>query len=181
MGEGEGLSHEAGTVIFLASIIMWILLNFGTTGFVTDISDSFGSLIGKAIVPVFAPLGLGLLADRGSADLGDRGKRSGCVQLQCAVRDPEYYHISRDGKLRGAAGQHGIRRGKRVFADGILSSVCAVYSNDCDDPQGSGKRKTDRRIILFQLAVAWVVSFIAFHVAADSVEDRALVFTYPYY
>ena len=50
---------KAGTVIFLASIIMWILLNFGTTGYVTDISESFGSLIGKAIVPFFAPLGLG--------------------------------------------------------------------------------------------------------------------------
>src|SRR5699024_11197811 len=27
---------KAGTVIFLASIIMWVLLNFGTTGYVTD-------------------------------------------------------------------------------------------------------------------------------------------------
>ena len=34
---------KAGTVIFLASVRMWIILNFGPTGYVTDISLSFGS------------------------------------------------------------------------------------------------------------------------------------------
>ena len=38
---------------------MWIILNLGTAGYVTDISQSFGSMIGKAIVPIFKPLGLG--------------------------------------------------------------------------------------------------------------------------
>ena len=50
---------KAGTVIFVASVIMWILLNFGPQGYVTDISQSFGSMIGKAIVPLFKPTGLG--------------------------------------------------------------------------------------------------------------------------
>lgn len=50
---------KAGTVIFLASIIMWVLLNFGVHGYTTDIAESFGSMIGKAVVPVFAPTGLG--------------------------------------------------------------------------------------------------------------------------
>ena len=50
---------KAGTVIFIASVIMWGILNFGPHGYVTDISESFGSLIGKTIVPVFAPIGLG--------------------------------------------------------------------------------------------------------------------------
>ena len=88
--------------------------------------------------------GAGLLADRGSADLGDRGKRSGCVQLQCAVRDPEYYHISRDGKLRGAAGRHGIRRGKRIFSYGVLSAVCALYGyHRYDQPRGRQQEDDD--------------------------------------
>lgn len=34
-------------------------LNFGPHGYVTDITQSFGSLIGKAIVPLFRPAGLG--------------------------------------------------------------------------------------------------------------------------
>ena len=44
---------KAGTVIFLASVIMWVLLNFGPTGYVTNIGESFGSIVGKAIVPLF--------------------------------------------------------------------------------------------------------------------------------
>lgn len=50
---------KAGTVIFVASVIMWVLLNFGPRGYVTDITQSFGSLAGKAIVPLFRPAGLG--------------------------------------------------------------------------------------------------------------------------
>lgn len=50
---------KAGTVIFVASVIMWSILNFGPQGYVTDISQSFGSIVGRAIVPVFRPAGLG--------------------------------------------------------------------------------------------------------------------------
>mgnify|MGYP000093264405 FL=1 len=50
---------KAGTVIFIASIIMWAVMNLGPHGFVSDISESFGSIIGKALVPVLAPAGLG--------------------------------------------------------------------------------------------------------------------------
>ena len=50
---------KAGTVIFIASIIMWGILNFGPHGYVTDISESFGSMIGKAVIPLFKPVGLG--------------------------------------------------------------------------------------------------------------------------
>lgn len=50
---------KAGTVIFIASVIMWGILNFGPTGYVTDITQSFGSLIGKMAVPLFEPAGLG--------------------------------------------------------------------------------------------------------------------------
>ena len=50
---------KAGTTIFVASIIMWLLLNFGPGGYTTDMAASFGALLGKWIVPFFAPIGLG--------------------------------------------------------------------------------------------------------------------------
>lgn len=50
---------KAGTVIFIASIIMWGVMNLGPHGFVSDISESFGAIIGKALVPLLAPAGLG--------------------------------------------------------------------------------------------------------------------------
>lgn len=50
---------KAGTTIFVASIILWGLLNFNVTGLVADSSESFGAQIGAFIVPVLKPAGLG--------------------------------------------------------------------------------------------------------------------------
>lgn len=49
---------KAGTTIFIASIILWFLMNLGTTGIVSEVSDSFISVIGKAILPIFKPIGI---------------------------------------------------------------------------------------------------------------------------
>lgn len=50
---------KAGTTIFVASILIWFLLNFGITGMVSDVSMSFGAMLGKCLEPVLAPAGLG--------------------------------------------------------------------------------------------------------------------------
>lgn len=51
---------KAGTTIFLASIVIWLLLNFGMTGKVADPADSFGAVLGHLLVPFLAPAGLGM-------------------------------------------------------------------------------------------------------------------------
>lgn len=51
---------KAGTTIFLASIAIWFLLNFGVTGMVDNPGDSFGAVIGRLLVPVLTPAGLGM-------------------------------------------------------------------------------------------------------------------------
>ncbi len=51
---------KAGTTIFIASIIIWLVLNFGPAGMVTDPGDSFGAMIGKWLEPVMRPAGLGM-------------------------------------------------------------------------------------------------------------------------
>lgn len=50
---------KAGTTIFLASVILWFILNFGSNGMVEDMSQSFGATIGKWLVPVMRFSGLG--------------------------------------------------------------------------------------------------------------------------
>ncbi|MBO5094574.1 MAG: ferrous iron transport protein B [Lachnospiraceae bacterium] len=52
--------EKAGTTIFIASIIIWFVLNFGIHGMVADPSDSFGAAIGRGLVPLLAPAGLGM-------------------------------------------------------------------------------------------------------------------------
>lgn len=51
---------KAGTTIFVGSVLLWVIMNFGPGGMVTDISDSFAASIGRFLVPVLAPAGLGL-------------------------------------------------------------------------------------------------------------------------
>ncbi len=51
---------KAGTTIFLASIVIWFILNFGFNGKVEDMSQSFGAVLGHYLVPVLKPAGLGL-------------------------------------------------------------------------------------------------------------------------
>lgn len=51
---------KAGTTIFVASILIWFLLNFGIGGMVEDPADSFGAVIGHVLVPALKPAGLGM-------------------------------------------------------------------------------------------------------------------------
>ena len=51
---------KAGTTIFVASILIWFVLNFGPQGMVAQTADSFGAMIGKVLVPVLAPAGMGM-------------------------------------------------------------------------------------------------------------------------
>lgn len=50
---------KAGTTIFLASVLLWFLLNFSTGGLTENMSESFAASIGKILAPLFIPCGLG--------------------------------------------------------------------------------------------------------------------------
>lgn len=50
--------ERAGTVIFIASVILWFLLNFNFSG-LTDMTTSIGADFGKLIAPIFKPAGFG--------------------------------------------------------------------------------------------------------------------------
>lgn len=51
---------KAGTTIFAASVIIWFILNFGPSGMVSDMSQSYGAVAGRLLAPVLAPAGLGM-------------------------------------------------------------------------------------------------------------------------
>lgn len=59
----RGFIIKAGTILFLACVVMWFLGGFGVVdghfGMVEDPSDSVLAVIGTFIAPVFAPLGFG--------------------------------------------------------------------------------------------------------------------------
>jgi ferrous iron transport protein B len=156
---------KAGTVIFLASIIMWALLNFGTTGYVTDISDSFGSMVGKLIVPFFEPLGLGYWQIVVALISGIAAKEvvvSSCsvlfgIQNITTAHGMDSFVAVLASMGFGAANAYALM----VFC--LLYVPCTATIATIRREVGSAKLTCG--IVLFQLAVAWVMSFIAFHVA----------------
>ena len=156
---------KAGTVIFLASIIMWALLNFGTTGYVTDISDSFGSVVGRLIVPFFEPLGLGYWQIVVALISGIAAKEvvvSSCsvlfgIQNITTAHGMDSFVAVLASMGFGAANAYALM----VFC--LLYVPCTATIATIRREVGSAKLTCG--IVLFQLAVAWVMSFIAFHVA----------------
>ena len=59
----KGFIIKAGTILFLACVVMWFLAGFGFSsegfGLVEDSSESLLAAIGGVLAPLFAPLGFG--------------------------------------------------------------------------------------------------------------------------
>ncbi len=156
---------KAGTVIFLASIVMWLLLNFGPSGYVTEIGESFGSIVGKAIVPFFKPLGLGYWQIVVALIAGIAAKEvvvSSCSVLFGIQNITTAHGMDSFVTLLGTMG-FGAANAYALMVFCLLYVPCTATIATIHREVGS--KKITAGIICFQLAVAWIVSFIAFHVA----------------
>ena len=156
---------KAGTVIFLASIVMWLLLNFGPSGYVTEIGESFGSIVGKAIVPFFKPLGLGYWQIVVALIAGIAAKEvvvSSCSVLFGIQNITTAHGMDSFVTLLGTMG-FGAANAYALMVFCLLYVPCTATIATIHREVGS--KRITAGIICFQLAVAWIVSFIAFHVA----------------
>lgn len=157
---------KAGTVIFIASIIMWGILNFGPHGYVADISESFGSMIGKAVIPVFKPVGLGYWQIIVALIAGIAAKE--VVVSSCSV----LFGIQNITTAKGMdAMVHTL--GSLGFGAAnaySLMTFCLLYI-PCTAAIATIHRelkswKYTFGILLYQLLTAWTVSFLVYHIAA---------------
>lgn len=155
---------KAGTVIFVASVILWRLLNFGPSGYVTDISNSFGSIIGKAAVPLFAPVGLGYWQIVVALIAGIAAKE--VVVSSCSVLFGVQNITTTDGMSTMVATLGALGFGAaNAYA---LMVFCLLYI-PCTATIATINREVESKkltalIIFFQFAVAWVMSFLVYHI-----------------
>ena len=75
---------KAGTTIFVASIVLWFVLNFGPAGYISDVTESFAAMFGKILAPLLAPAG------GSSADFRTVSQRGGGIQLFRAFWNQQY-------------------------------------------------------------------------------------------
>ncbi len=154
---------KAGTIIFFASIAMWFLLNFGPSGFSGKMSDTFGSLLGKALVPFFAPIGLGFWQIAVALIAGISAKE--VVVSSCAVLFGISNITSDAGMAAMTASLTGIGFGAlnayALMTFSLLYVPCAATLATIKKETGSWG--WTGLCALFQIGVAWIVTFLVYH------------------
>ena len=155
---------RAGTVIFVASILMWVLLNCGPGGLADDMSQSFGAIVGSVLEPVFAPIGLGYWQIVVALLSGLAAKE--VVVSSCGV----LFGIN---NLNSDAGMDSMVAILAAMGFGAvnayaLMTFCLLYT-PCTATLATIKRESGSwswtiQAMIFQLAVAWVVTFIVYRI-----------------
>ena len=154
---------KAGTTIFIATIIIWVLLNFGAGGYVTDMSESFGAVIGHWIAPFFAPVGLGFWQIAVALIAGISAKE--VVVSSCAVLFGIVNASSPEGMVEFSAALGSIGFGSLNAL--CLMVFCLLYI-PCTAALATVRRESSTKYMLFtaafQLAVAWVVTLLVYQI-----------------
>ena len=158
---------KAGTTIFIASIVIWFLLNIGVSGKVTDPSMSFGAAIGKVLVPVLEPAGLGMWQIAVALISGISAKE--VVVSSFAV----LFHIS---NINSQLGLQTIIQNIHTFDPGFgpinaysLMLFCLLYvpciATIATIKKESNSWKFTISLVFFQIMLAWTVSVVFYQVA----------------
>lgn len=153
---------KAGTTIFLASIVLWFVLNSGPGGFVTDVSQSFAAIVGRLLVPVLKPAGLGDWRIAVALISGLSAKEVVVSSFSVLFGISNINSFAGMGELSMALGSVGFG-GVNAYA---LMIFCLLYS-PCIAAVAAIKRETGSArwtllMVLFQLTVAWLASVIVY-------------------
>lgn len=165
LGKIKEYLTRAGTVIFIASILMWILLHFGPAGYTADITATYGSLLGEWLIPYFAPLGLGYWQIILAVIAGISAKEvvvSSCVVL---------FAVENITTAAGISSFSAILRAMGFGPANALSMMvfCLLYI-PCIAALATIKKESKSWPWMlfsagFQITAAWLVSFVVYRLA----------------
>ncbi len=153
---------KAGTTIFVASIVLWFVLNMGPGGIVDDVSGSFAAMIGRFLVPALKPAGLGSWQIAVALISGLSAKE--VVVSSFSV----LYGIS---NINSAAGMTELSHILAIDGFGPVNAYalmifCLLYT-PCVAAIGTIRRETGSiswtaGMVVFQLVVAWIMAVLVF-------------------
>lgn len=153
--------EKAGTIIFIASIILWGVLNIGPTGFVENAEESFGAIIGRVLVPILKPAGLGYWQIAVALISGISAKEvvvssiNVLYGVEIASKSTELYTVLNNTGF------------------GNLNAICLMIFSllyvPCIATMATIKNETKSirftiRLILFQILLAWVITTIIYQI-----------------
>ncbi len=156
--------EKAGTTIFVATLIIWGLLNFGPSGYSPDMEHGYGALLGAWLVPVLAPIGLGFWQIGLALIAGISAKE--VVVSSCAVLFGVVNASSPEGMAAFASSLEAIGFGPlNAFC---LMVFCLLYI-PCAASLMTIRKEADSWAWMgitacFQLLVAWLVTLGVYHI-----------------
>ena len=157
---------KAGTTIFVASIVIWFLLNFGIGGMVDNPAESFGAVIGHLLVPVLKPAGLGMW-QIGVALLSGLSAKE-VVVSSFAVLFGVANANSDAGMAAIVSNIQSINPGFGALNAYCLMLFCLLYvpcvATVATVKKESGSWKFTGKMIVFQLVLAWMVTTIVYQI-----------------
>lgn len=158
----KGYLQKAGTIIFLGTIVIWGLLNFGPQGYTEDPTQSLGALLGHSLVPLFAPIGLGFWQITVALLAGISAKE--VVVSSCAVLFGITNATSGEGMDRFQQALESI--GFTSINALCLMVFCLLYvpcvAALATIRKESGSWAWTLGEAVFQLVTAWVVTFVVY-------------------
>lgn len=159
---------KAGTTIFVASIVIWFVLNFGMSGMVKDPADSFGAAIGRFMAPVLAPAGLGMWQIGVALLSGISAKEvvvsSFTVLFGVANVNSEAGMASVVANIQSMDPGFGALNAYCMMLFCLLYVPCAATVATVKKESGSWGFTV--KMIVFQLILAWAVSVAVFQIGS---------------
>ena len=157
---------KAGTTIFVASIVIWFILNYGIHGMTTDVTQSFGAQIGKVLAPVLVPAGLGTWQIVVALISGLSAKEVVISSFSVLYGVNNVNSVQGMAVLSASLGSVGFG----ALNAYSLMVFCLLYT-PCVATLATIKRETHSwtwtlKMVLFQLLLAYAASVVVFQVGS---------------
>ncbi|MFQ9511168.1 MAG: ferrous iron transport protein B [Lachnospiraceae bacterium] len=155
---------KAGTTIFVASIVLWFVLNYNSHGMVSDVADSFGAIIGKGLVPILSTAGLGMWQISLALLSGISAKEVVVSSFSVLFGVSNINSTAGMGELSAILGAQGFGA-LNAYA---LMIFCLLYT-PCIATIGTVKRETNSwkwtiGMVVFQLVFAWAAATLVYQI-----------------
>ena len=157
---------KAGTTIFVASIVIWFIVNYGIHGMTTDVTQSFGAQIGKVLAPVLVPAGLGTWQIVVALISGLSAKEVVISSFSVLYGVNNVNSVQGMAVLSASLGSVGFG----ALNAYSLMVFCLLYT-PCVATLATIKRETHSwtwtlKMVLFQLLLAYAASVVVFQVGS---------------
>ena len=149
---------KAFTVIFLSTVILWFLQNFGfSMTLVSDTSDSILAHIGRLVAPVFAPLGFGNWKTVTALITGLTAKEAVISSLKILTESVLPFEQALQAEFSSLASVLSFLTFALLYMPCVAAA--AAIGRELASFWATAKR------MLFQTAVAWVCAWIVYRIA----------------